>query len=167
MRVVLPALLPILLVTRAATVCDKHTLSPWESRGTEIQKGASHALFPQPYPVDPPLAVACAGRRGRRAHARSLRRGREPGRRDHPGRGHDPAPAAGDTGTARRGRQQRERLGAFQWLLRADALLPGQPDQHQECGKAETSVPVPDRRARVHGDRTDRHQRRDVPDHVL
>ena len=61
----------------------------------------------------------------------------------------------------------REELDPSERQLRADALLPRQPDQREQRRQAAAGVRVPDRRAGVDGDRADRRQRRHVPHDVV
>ena len=60
-----------------------------------------------------------------------------------------------------------EELDPLERQLRPDALLPRQPDQRRQRRQARAEVRVPDRGARVDGDRADRHQRRHVPHDVV
>ena len=74
-------------------------------------------------------------------------------------------PITGDM--LRRRRRDAEELDPFERQLRADALLPRRADQCRQRRQAQARVRVPDRGARVDGDRADRRRRRHVPDDVV
>ncbi len=64
------------------------------------------------------------------------------------------------------GRRQHQ-LPAHQRQLRADPLLPEQPDQHRQRRPPAPGLDLPDRREGIDGDLADRGQRRDVRHHLV